>query len=106
MALKQLTDGDTMIVYENMRDPDTGLLYHGRDEALECTWSDSITGCSENFWSRSLGWYAMALLDTAENIDEQQFNERETLMKHLLEIATALLKVADPETGMLWQVTD
>ncbi|MCL2853213.1 MAG: glycoside hydrolase family 88 protein [Defluviitaleaceae bacterium] len=92
-------------VYENMRDTSNGLMYHGRDESHECFWADPTTGLSKNFWSRSLGWYCMALLNTAEKIDERQFYERETLIRHLREIVDAVLKVSDKETGMLWQVT-
>jgi len=92
-------------VYENMRDLDTGLFYHAWDEARECFWADAETGLSKNFWSRSLGWYAMALLDSAEQMDETQFYERETLIERLREVLDALLKAADPDTGMFWQVT-
>jgi len=93
-------------VYENMRDEESCLLYHGRDEALECFWANPVTGLSPNFWSRSIGWYTMALLDTAEKIDEQQFYERETLIIHLKQVIDALLRASDVDTGMLWQVTN
>jgi len=93
-------------VHVHMRDAKTGLLYHGRDEALECFWADSATGLSKNFWSRSLGWYSMALLDTAEKIDERQFYEKEMLISYLREVVDSMLAAADNTTGMLWQVTN
>lgn len=93
-------------VYNLMRDKKTGLLYHGYDETKESFWADPVTGTSKNFWTRSLGWYAMALTDTIEVFDEQFFYEYETLQRHLKEILDALLKFADPQTGMFYQVTD
>lgn len=92
-------------VYLKMRDPVSGLLYHGYDEAKECAWADSTTGCSQNFWTRSLGWYAMALVDTAEQLDEQFFYEHQSLQQQLREVIDALLRVQDAETGLFYQVT-
>lgn len=93
-------------VYSLMRDKKTGLLYHGYDESRESFWADKETGCSPNFWTRSLGWYAMALVDTIEKLDEQFFNEYQTLQQYLKDLIDALLNVADKETGMFYQVTD
>lgn len=93
-------------VYKLMKDEKTGLLFHGYDEAKECFWADPVTGRSQNFWTRSLGWYAMALVDTLEVLDEQFFYEYETLSRHLKEVLDALLTFADPDTGMFYQVTD
>lgn len=89
-----------------MKDDRTGLLYHGYDEAHECFWANKDTGLSKNFWTRSLGWYTMALVDTIEVMDEQFFYEYETLQKNLKSILDALLKFADKETKMYYQVTD
>ena len=32
-------------------------------------WCDKVTGLSQNFWLRALGWYSMALLDTLDKAD-------------------------------------
>ena len=93
-------------VYKLMRDDKTGLFYHGYDEARTCFWSDKETGLSKNFWTRSLGWYAMALVDTLEVMDEQFFYEYETMQQYLKGVLDALLEFADEETGMFYQVTD
>ena len=92
--------------YSSMRDPETGLLYHGYDEARLCSWADKTTGCSKNFWTRSLGWYAMALVDTLEILDGGQTGGTSELRAYVREIIGALAVVADPDTGMFWQVTD
>jgi len=88
-------------VYEIMCDPATGLMYHGYDESREMFWADKTTGLSPNFWTRSIGWYAMALVDTAEKVEEN-----EALQAYLKDVLDALLKVADPETKMFYQVTN
>jgi unsaturated rhamnogalacturonyl hydrolase len=88
-------------VAEIMRDPKTGLFYHGYDESREMFWANGETGLSKNFWTRSIGWFTMALVDTAEKAGG---NAR--LAAHLKNALDALLKVADPATKMFFQVTD
>jgi len=95
-----------MNVHDIMCDKNTGLFYHGYDESREMFWADKQTGLSKNFWTRSIGWYTMALVDTIEKLDEQFFYEYETLQSHLKNVLDALLKVADPQTKMFYQVTD
>lgn len=89
-----------------LRDTETGLYYHGFDETKSVDWADPKTGLSANFWSRSLGWLAMALVDTAELLDEQFFYEYEMLQRQLKSLLDALLPYADEATGLFYQVTD
>lgn len=89
-----------------MRDPISGLFYHGYDESREMFWADKQTGLSPNFWTRSIGWYLMALVDTAEKLDEQLFYEYATLQDYLKDAADALLKVRDFDTKLFFQVTN
>src|SRR6478609_5813130 len=49
------------LIQKNATDKKTGLLYHGWDESKQMAWANKTTGTSPNFWSRSIGWYAMAL---------------------------------------------
>lgn len=93
-------------VYEIMKDEKTNLFYHGYDESLESFWADKKTGLSKNFWTRSIGWYTMALVDTAEKLDEQFFYEYSTLQSYLKEILDALLKFMDKEQNLFYQVTN
>ena len=87
-------------VHRIMKDESTGLFYHGYDESKEMFWADRKTGLSKNFWTRSIGWYTMALVDTLEK------NENDILKGYLKEIMDALLKYADNETKMFYQVTN
>lgn len=92
--------------YHLMRDDKTGLLYHGVDETKTAFWADPETGCSNNFWTRSHGWYAMALVDTLEHFDSTYQEEYSVLVEQLRELLDTLLTFADPETNMFYQVTD
>lgn len=103
------TYGDSIMQFENafrlLRDPQTGLFYHGYDESREIFWANKETGLSSHFWSRALGWYAMALVDTAEKLGEDLEKERQILARHLKEMLDAMLKFLSPNK-MFYQVTD
>ena len=92
--------------YNKIKDPKTHLMYHGYDYSRASAWADKTTGLSPNFWTRSLGWYAMALLDTAEKLDEMFFYEYDLLQKYLKEILDALLVYQDEDSKLFYQVTD
>ncbi len=89
-----------------MRDEETGLYYHGYDESREMYWADKETGCSPNFWLRATGWFMASLVDTAEAMGEQLYNEYRTLQDMLKELADSLLKYMDKESNMFYQVID
>lgn len=91
-------------VYEIMRDPKTGLYYHGYDSSKTMFWADPKTGLSKNFWLRSLGWFTVALIDVFEYMNEQMFDERHTIMEMFKETVDSILKVQDPKSKMFYQV--
>jgi len=93
------------LLEKNDKDPKTGLLYHAWDESKMMPWADKVTGKSPNFWSRALGWYAMALVDVLDNFPKDHPKQKE-LVGYLNELAIALEKVQDPKTGLWYQVTD
>lgn len=86
-------------------DPKTGLYYHGWDEKHEQVWADRNTGCSANFWSRSIGWYAAAMVDVLDYLP-QQTEGRDTILTLVNGLAKTLVKYQDAESGVWWQVTD
>lgn len=92
------------LIQKHAKDEKTGLLYHGWDESKEMDWADDVTGTSPNFWSRSLGWYAMALVDVLDYFPKDH-PAREDLIQYLNELATAVVKFQD-QTGLWYQVTD
>lgn len=92
-------------VVENMRDPKTGLYYHAYDSSREMFWCDKVTGLSQNFWLRALGWYSMALLDTLDKIDASCGEPYEKMKKTFVELMDSMLKYQD-ESGMWYQVVN
>ncbi len=91
-------------VRKNMRDPKSGLYYHGYDASRKAFWADPVTGRSQNFWLRSIGWFATALADLTEILDEPDKKMRLTAI--FAELMEAIAAFADPETGMYYQVVD
>jgi len=92
-------------VFKLMKDEKTGLFYHGYDESKEMFWADKKTGLSPHFWSRAMGWYAMAIVDTAEKLSDEQTAEKKMLSQHLKALIDAVLDIMGPDK-MLYQVTD
>lgn len=86
-------------------DPKTGLLYHGWDESKKMPWANAITGNSPNFWSRALGWYAMALVDALDYFPKDHPKQKE-LVGYLNNVSVALAKYQDKKSGLWYQVTD
>lgn len=86
-------------------DKKTGLYYHGWDESKQERWSNPETGQSPNFWSRSMGWYAMAIVDVLDFLPENH-PKRQEIINILQQLIRSLEKVQDPKTGLWYQVTD
>jgi len=87
------------------RDAKTGLLYHGWDESRLQQWCNPLTGQSPEFWSRSMGWYLMALADVLDFIPANHARRNE-LVNILNRLSTAIVRFQDPASGAWWQVTD
>ncbi len=88
-----------------MRDPVTGLYYHGYDESRQAKWADPETGCSKSFWLRSLGWFMASLVETDSVMNEALYFEYRYLQDMLKNAADAVLNYQD-ESGMFYQVID
>ncbi|OXA74989.1 glycosyl hydrolase family 88, partial [Flavobacterium branchiophilum NBRC 15030 = ATCC 35035] len=74
------------IIQANATDATTGLLYHGWDESKQMLWANKTTGCSPNFWSRSMGWYMMALVDVLDFFPKDHPRHKE-LVNYLTQLA-------------------
>lgn len=92
-------------IEKHTRDPRTGLLYHAWDESRQQRWADPKTGCSPHFWSRAIGWYAMAIVDVLDHFPEDH-PARQELIGIPERIVSALARVQDGATGLWWQVLD
>ena len=91
---------------EALRDPKTGLYYHGWDESKQQAWANKQTGVSAEFWGRGMGWLAMAVVDVLDYIPAKNTEQRDTLLAMVKELATDIAKVQDTDTGTWWQVLD
>ena len=92
------------LIERHSRDPKTHLLYHGWDDKRESFWADKETGCSAHFWGRSIGWYACAMVDVLDYLEDEK--DRKLMTGFVKDLAEGLLKVQSPENGLWYQVMD
>ena len=92
------------LIEKHLKNPETHLLYHGWDESRTCFWADPQTGRSANYWGRSVGWYACALVDTLDYLQDGQ--DREELVEMVRDLARGITAVQDPRSGLWYQVLD
>jgi unsaturated rhamnogalacturonyl hydrolase len=92
-------------IYSKTVDPKTKLMVHAWDESKTQKWCDPATGKSHLPWSRSMGWYTMAVTEVLDNLP-QNHPDRDSLIIILRKVCDALLKVSDPKTGLYYQVLD
>ncbi|MEP6618034.1 MAG: pectate lyase [bacterium] len=94
-----------LLTARHTRDPRSGLMYHGWDETHKQVWADSLTGLSQNFWGRAMGWYAMALVDALDFIPANH-KDRAELIRILRDVAQAVRDVQDPVSGLWYDILD
>lgn len=92
------------LVAEKTYDPKTGLFYHAWDESKTMPWADKDKGTSPSFWGRAIGWYAMALVDTLDDMPADHPG-RAAMLGWLRKLADGLVKNQD-SSGLWWQVVD
>ncbi|WP_229311620.1 glycoside hydrolase family 88 protein [Larkinella rosea] len=92
------------LIEKHLVDPKTGLLYHGYDESRQQKWADPKTGQSPNFWGRSIGWYAMALVDVLDYFPTDH-PQRTNLVKYLQRLAPPIVNYQEPKSGCWYQMT-
>ena len=93
-----------ILIDKHTLDTVIGLNYHGWDETRTQLWANQQTGCSPNFWSRSIGWYVMAIVDVLDYMP-QNHPSRQQLIDILNRECNALLKYQDKKTKMWYQLT-
>ncbi|QSW88588.1 glycoside hydrolase family 88 protein [Flavobacterium endoglycinae] len=92
------------LAHDHLKDSKTGLLYHAWDESKEIGWANRETGTSPTIWSRGIGWYMMALVETLDYFPKNHPKQKE-LIGFLNEIAQNAVK-AQSSSGLWYQVTD
>lgn len=94
-----------VLIARKTYEPKTGLYYHGWDESGEQKWANPDTGCSPNFWSRSIGWYGAAIVDVLEFLPAETAG-RDSVLQILQGLAQSLVNYQDSTSGVWYQVTD
>ena len=91
------------LIEAHLTDPKTGWLYHGYDESRQQKWANPKTGQSPNVWGRSVGWYAMALVDVLDYFPANH-PRRADLVRYLQRLMPVVAQAQDPKTGCWYQI--
>lgn len=94
-----------LLIAKHSYDSTTGLFYHGWDESKQQQWANPQTGCSPNFWGRSLGWFAMALVDVLDYFPERH-PKRKELLTVFQNFMNSALRFRDEKTKTWYQIVD
>jgi unsaturated rhamnogalacturonyl hydrolase len=94
-----------VLMNEHLYDPVTGLYWHGWDEKRAQAWANPKTGDSPSFWSRSIGWYGVGIVDILDYLPESH-PQRAEIIGILHRVVDGFDRWQDPETGLWWQITD
>jgi unsaturated rhamnogalacturonyl hydrolase len=94
-----------LLIDEHMRDPHTGLMYHGWDESRQARWADKTTGTSANAWARGMGWYMMSLVDTLQSLDPKDAR-RVRVLTIFRRASAAVARVQDKRSSLWYQLLD
>jgi unsaturated rhamnogalacturonyl hydrolase len=94
-----------LLMSKHCYDKRTGLYFHGWDESRNQRWANPQTGCSPNLWGRSIGWFAMGLVDVLEYFPEHH-PKRNDLLKIFQNLAANMLKQRDEKSKLWYQVVD
>ena len=98
----------TTLIAQHVQDPATGLLYHAWDDSpagSKAPWADPTTGRSPVIWDRAMGWFAMSLVDTLDDLPSDQ-SGRSDLLTLVTSVASAIKNTQDPSSGLWYQVVD
>ncbi|KMK74716.1 glycoside hydrolase family 88/105 protein [Alkalihalobacillus pseudalcaliphilus] len=80
------------------------LYVHAYDDSKKVFWANKVTGQSPHVWSRAIGWYSMALVDSIELLEGEEALQQE-LGKLLEELVLDVIPHQD-QSGMWYQVMD
>lgn len=95
-----------VIARDHLREAKTGLYFHAWDESKKADWADKTNGRAPQYWSRGMGWYAMALVDVLDSLPTSEPKLRKTLIDIINELAPDILRYQDQATGTWWQITN
>lgn len=83
----------------------THLPFHGWDYSKHKSWASPITGTSTQIWSRSIGWFSMALADILEFLPSRH-PDYQYLVYLFQQLAIGIQANQNSSDGMWYQVPD
>ena len=92
------------LIEEHSKDKAAHLLFHGYDNSKQMFWADKQTGLSSCFWGRSVGWYACALVDTSDHINNDAVKTE--IINMIKDLAEGIVNVQSEQNHVWYQVLD
>ena len=86
-------------------DSTTGLYRHAYDATRSIFWADKQTGQSAHTWGRAQGWMMMAMIELLDVLPDD-YSRRGEVVDLLNDVARAVVRHQDPQTGLWYQVMD
>lgn len=94
-------------IYKYTRDTQKKLNYHAwsaePDNAASSYWADPVTGRSQEFWARGMGWFFAALIDVLEYMPADH-TARSRLLNYSNQVAEGLKARQDAASGCWYQL--
>ena len=97
------TANQAIIMYENMTNPETGLMLHAWDESRKEEWADKNTGLSDETWGRAQGWYVVAIMDILSFMPEDH-PYRQKLIDIERAVLMNIIKYRDEKSKLWYQI--
>lgn len=99
---------DIMLQFRNARkylyNEKTGLYCHAWNETKDVFWADPKTGLSQNFWTRAIGWYLMAMADIYAMLPDNRADLQKELAALWKEAIDGMLRWQEPDSGLFYQL--
>ncbi|MGX7131605.1 glycoside hydrolase family 88/105 protein [Enterococcus songbeiensis] len=92
------------IMEAKTKDLKTGLWFHAYDSLKTQQWANTDTGCSPEFWGRSIGWINIALLDEMKHLSPADYRYQE-MSRMVRELLLSLISYQSEE-GRWYQIVD
>lgn len=100
---------DSVEQFKNIRkylyNKDNNLYHHAYDDTHHMQWANKETGKSPNVWSRSVGWYAMAVADMLDSFDEETLSYK-FFTEELDFLLRGMVPYMDKKTKMIYQLVE
>src|SRR6185295_9759567 len=75
------------------------------DETKNKVWADNPRGTSPEFWSRAIGWYVMALIESLDYLPKGH-PERKSIESNFQKLCASIKNYQDKDSGLWFQVMD